>query len=277
MSFTVQTIINDLKEANTLQLLSTAFMEISALKMKSSKDALAQNRKFYLDIQKLYQEIRIDAQEQKLLTNVLPNSRLSIAITSNKRFYGTQNRDLVEKFLTDISKQKTDAIIIGLTGQAYLATNPNAKKIEVIIFKDDYPSAREIYSLLERIQKYERVTLFHPRFINLMVQEPYATDITFKPTALGPEDNKKTYLYEPELKEITNFFETHVRFLLFRRSLLEIELARSSTRLVTMISAEQRATKMIGQKKRELAKAQKSLINARLIETISGAKRWSKI
>ena len=136
---------------------------------------------------------------------------------------------------------------------------------------------KEIYALLDRVKTYERVFLYHPTFISLMAQTPTVTDITYTADQKSTEEEERAYIYEPELDQILDFFETHVRFLLFRRSLLEVELARTSARLVAMIEAEQRATNLMTEKKQALTKEQKSLTNARLIETIVGARRWSKI
>lgn len=275
----IQTIKDELKEAQTLKLLSSSFTEISAIKMKSSREQLRQNSEFYEDIKVLYRDIRVGAEQKNLYTKMIPQSQLSVALTSNKRFYGTQNRDIIQRFLEGLEHHKTKGMVIGLTGQTILATTPVSQPIEVIIFRDDYPSTREIYNLLSRIEAYEKVYLYHPKFVNLMVQEATVTDMTYTPSAKEKQEAElKTFIYEPELEDILNFFETHVRFLLFRRSLLEVELARTSARLVAMISAESRATQLINKKSGELSRAQKSLTNARLIETISGAKRrWSQI
>lgn len=165
-------------------------------------------------------------------------------------------------------------MLIGLTGKTLLDTNPPNKPIEVILFKDDIPTTREIYTLLDRIKQFERVYLYHPHFINLMEQDTTVTDITYNPT---PEEEKKSagknFIFEPELPDIINFFETHVRFLLFRRSLLEVELARTSARLVAMIKAQERSREVIEKNKRQLRIAQKSLINARLLEGLAGIKQ----
>lgn len=246
--------------------------------MKSARDALRQNKEFYDDIKILYKEVRSGAEKSRLLESDQSKDLISIALTSNRRFYGTQNIDIVKEFLEDISRKKTDAMVIGLTGQTYLRGVEANKPIEMMLFKDDYPSAKEVYRLLDKVKQYRKVLLYHPFYVNLMTQRPTSTDITYTPSEEEiKETAKKSYIFEPELKQILNFFETHVRFLLFRRSLLEVELARTSARLVAMVGAEERSDKLIYKKKLELNKARKSLINARLLETVSGAKRWSKV
>ena len=81
------------------------------------------------------------------------------------------------------------------------------------------------------------------------------------------------YIFEPELTKIVEFFETHVRFILFRRSLLEIAVARNAARLVAMMEAEEKAIKTLQIRKNIIKQAEKGLITERLLETIR-AKPW---
>lgn len=274
----IQTIKDDLKQTRTLDLLSNALIEISSIKMRTFRRQLTQNAEFYTAIQEIYREVKGSGKARHLLTQIIPDTNLVVGLTSNRRFYGMQNIDIIKKFLEDLQQNPADGLVVGLTGKTYLSTVATPKPIEVILFKDDFPTTREIYQFLDQIKHYEKVFLYHPQFVNLMSQKTVVTDITYNLSRAQEEKTvNKNYIFEPELPQIISFFETHVRFLLFRRSLLEVELARTSARLVAMIKAEERSSQMIETKKRQLRLAQKSLINARLLEGLSGARRWSKI
>ena len=138
----IQSLRQDLREAATLKLLSTSFIELSAIKMKASRDSLLQNKQFYEDIQHLYQSIKKGAHDEGLISEAVPGTTVSLALTSNKRFYGTQNSDIVKKFLADIAHTPGDAVMIGLTGKTYLANMSTPKPIDILLFENDLPSAK---------------------------------------------------------------------------------------------------------------------------------------
>ena len=70
------------------------------------------------------------------------------------------------------------------------------------------------------------------------------------------------------------FFDSQVRSILFKRVLLEADLARTAARLLSMSQAEERTDSEIKMKKVALKKVFRSFTNAQLLETFSGIKKW---
>ncbi len=263
----------EILDIQTIKDVSTTFAELSAIKMETIRHQLQLNMAFYEDIQKLYTNIRVSSQQKGMLSNINAGTVVSVGLTSNGHFYGSLNNDLVNSFLNGIKRYPTDAIMIGKSGQEILGSRAAQQHIEMINFKSEFPTTREIYDFLNRVKGYEKVFFYHPEFINIMDQEPTISEISYNPSV--SEDKNEFFIFEPELSKILEFFETHVRFLLLRRSLLEIELARNAARLVAMMGAEDRAISTLKSRTNRLKQIERGLITDRLLETIR-AYPWIK-
>lgn len=271
----LQKLKHSLADAATLKLLSTSLVEISAIRMKGIKTALAENEEFYTDMQRLYHAVLFSSEHQGLIPVEHKKEEIRVALTSNRHFYGLQNIHIMEQFLSDLRKKPADAFVIGNTGSVYIRQSGKHAPLDELVFKDDMPTTREMYAFLDRVRGYKRVKLYHPHFISLMQQDVAITDITYHAdTTHEKKEEPLFYIYEPELGKILDFFETHVRFLLFRRSLLEVDLARTSARLVSMVGAEQRSTAVAQRLSNQITRARQNLINMRIIESLSGIRKW---
>ncbi len=74
---------------------------------------------------------------------------------------------------------------------------------------------------------------------------------------------------EPEIKTIAEFFDNQIKILILESTFLESELARTASRLITMDSAQNEAEKFLSNQELSLLTAQRSIQNARILETIA--------
>jgi len=278
---TVEEIRKELNEVETLKLMSEALLEISALRIKSFKSEFERNRSFFDEMSDLYNLVKINASR---LDYAIPeidrgSESILIAVTSNSRFYGPLNSDVIHVLLSEFNKHPTAHIlVIGTTGKRYLeeAEKP-AHRPEFLVFKKDYPTPKEIQMFLEKTKLFKRVFVCYPKFINLFMQEAIVVDITHTPETDSDTKEKQVYhIFEPELVRIAHFFETQVRKVLFVRIMLEAELSRIAARIAKMHSTEERAEGAIQRKRQELRRERIDLEDIHLLETFAGSKRWRK-
>lgn len=279
---------NQLQDVLTLKFITNTFTEINSIKARNIRASFEKNRRFYEEIGQVYLLVKEVAVNQGALPKSVlfeddPSSRgsgqntVAIAITSNMRFYGKLNLNVMKKFIEDAEKIRgRNLVVIGLTGAEYLHGRKIEKRIVKLSFKKDFPSESEVNTLVEQTRKYRRVYLYYPKFITMVTQQVGTSDITQTPTELPPDIGKIDYIFEPELPKILDFFERHVRTLLFNRALLEAELSRTAARLLTMNAANDRADVMKTGITTQLSKARKSFTNARLLETFAGMGRWQE-
>jgi ATP synthase F1 gamma subunit len=265
----------ELEDAETLKMISQAFTEASAAKLAKIRAKFENNRQFYEEINYLYHLVVESAKLAKVKSKVLTKSDdngkvLLVAITSNQRFYGNININIMERFTEDGMKMRADLMVIGGTGRDYLKSVAFSKPYKDMLFAKDYPTEDEARVFLEYIKPYNTVNLYYPQFKSLVRQEVGLIDITQTSDAAGKiSDDEINILFEPELSKIHEFFTTQIRSLLFFRVMLESDLARTAARLVTMSAAEDRSTETINAKKIQVRKIMLTISNTKLLETFS--------
>lgn len=273
----------ELDSIQTAKFIAATLRDISAIQMRSIRDSFKSNRSFYVEISELYSLVKLHAarvqydHKTRTLDANTP-STLAVAITSNKRFYGSLNGDVIETFFEYIEEQpQADLLIVGDTGSRYVKRSIYAEKCKTLAFEDDDPTVDEMNFLLSATSKYEKVLVFYPRFVSVFKQEPAILDITYTPTPEKvTEESIEGYIFEPDIGEMLTFFEDRIKHLLLNRTMLETKLARTAARLMKMNSAEHRASDMIEDKERELRKEVSALSNLRLLETFSGLSKWRR-
>jgi len=270
----------ELEDANTLKLISSAFTEAAASRIQRIKNRFETNRQFYDEISHVYHLVRLSGKTdiQKQGMNEKKNGKtLSIAVTSNQRFYGDLNINIMHSFIEAVTRGNTDALIIGTTGYDFVRSKSIVSKFEHMIFIHDNPTTEETNAFLDKIMPYETVLMYHPKFMSLVTQSVGIVDITQAVAITDkPAEDEIHILFEPEYSKVLAFFQRQVRSLLFLHVMLEADLSRTAARLITMSSADERSTDMIKQKKSELHKIQASIANAKLMETFTGMAKWKK-
>lgn len=267
-----------LDELTTFKFIATAFTEASAAKLKKIRAMFEVNKQFYDEIGHVYHLVRINAARLHMkLPNVSEEKEksLSIALTSNLRFYGALNIEIVRKFVSDSEHDRSDRLIIGTTGRDYLKSTGFKKAYDLLLFKHDSPNAEESTAFLDKVKGYYRVNVYYPKFISLLTQGVGITDISQADFENKQDQDEGVHvIFEPELNKIMEFFQNQVRLILFQRVLLEADLARTAARLLTMSAAEEHTDELIKVQKRAIGKSIGSIKNRQLLETFSGLSKW---
>jgi ATP synthase F1 gamma subunit len=265
----------ELANLSILKTVTGAFGDIAALKIQSLKKAFEQNSLFYEQVSQLYHSVSLSAMMNKYIPHKEKQKfkyhpkTLRIALTSNHRFYGTSNRDIMDRFLDESASIHEDRLIIGLTGKDFASGKIGFPAFNVLIFQNDNPPKIEIDTLLNLCRPYERVFVYYPRFVNMLMQKVDRVDIAYSPKDVGNSYQQIKFIFEPELPKIIDFFEQHIRTLLFNRVMLETQLARTASRLLAMDTAERNAQDLIKTTGSNLRKSKQALINRRLLETFT--------
>ncbi len=196
-------------------------------------------------------------------------------ITSNYRFYGSINEDLIEFFINTAKKLDGEVILLGRAAIDYFKTNQTFKNPKSILLKADQPDSQELLGLINIIKDYNQVLIFHSRLKSLLVQEPMVTDITATSgneekvfNAKGKIDDFK-FIFEPELSKILAFFDSQILTLLLESTFLESELARTASRFISMDQAENEANKFLSEYQRLEAFSKRNLANNQILENFA--------
>jgi ATP synthase F1 gamma subunit len=270
--------INELRETlehtQTASFVTTMLRDISATKLQSIRAEFDANHAYFLELHELME--LVETYSQKYLARqgtTETKKRVYIALTSNKRFYGTLNHQIIHA-LNEVSSKnnEADCIVIGQTGRQILEASELTLKPQYIYFETDDPTPAEIFSCIQRLVSYSEIMVIHPTFINSFDQHATITDLTHK---LQKKESEKKhvaidYLFEPEIPKMIAFFKTQIRLVLFNRIVLETKLAFTGARLMKMQRARERARELLKQQRRVIHKEISTVQSMRLLEAFAG-------
>ncbi len=283
MSNLVGTKARELQDLETIGFVASALFDVSAEKINRLRQAFEKNKAFYDEIASLYQSIKQSAFDRGELPQKSSNvvSKVSVAFTSNTRFYGSVNAEIVAAFAEHMKNagDASDYLVIGRTGKMLLETSlTSTRTCSYYTFTEDEPTGEEIKQFLKHVAAYSQITMFYPSFINVFAHTVAVRDVTYSPREKHEVETAESfdYLFEPELPKILDFFETRVRYLLFKRAMLESELARTAARLFSMNQAEDRAHGEASRLRRIIRKEAANTSDLRLLESFSAISRWKK-
>lgn len=275
---TVEEKKNQLEDVKTVHFISSALVEVSAAKMQLLKSKLEENAKYYEEIGALYGAVKLTAaaRDELPIENVSKKeTTVSVVFTSNRRFYGAVNRQLIIDFVSRTSKTKTDCIVIGDTGRAVIENMKGAPRCNYHSFGADQPTFAEMKAFLKKVSVYSKVFIYYPHFASVFHQDTTVLDVTHAPLYEGTE-SPIDYIFEPELPELLAFFESRIRFLLFRRAMLETELARTAARFSAMSGAEQQSEATVEKLQHFITTLENNDANRQLLESLTGFSKFAQ-
>lgn len=269
---TIRQINQILKDSEALRGVAQAYTEISALKLQRIRFGIEGNRKFFQEITEVFHIVNVEAAKRNI-SRPKKSGSVSILLTPNHHFSGALNIELIKFFIANTSQFPTAKIVIGKIAREYFQALHYQASYQHLIFQNDLPTATEIRQLVEKVTGFEQIMVYYPRMRTVLVQEPHVVDIVQKPPAYFLQVGAKRvdYIFEPEIAEITRFFESQITLLLLEQTFLEAELARTAARLISMDQAQIQADKFIKKTYQELALARKSVLNIQLLESIAAA------
>lgn len=260
----------EIKDEKILHGLASAFTEVSAAKIGVLKQKFEKNQSFFQEVSDLYRLVKSSSD----LSMTASKGVLAVAMTTNNRFYGVINLEVMRKFLSETKDRSMARMVVGKIGISHLQSIGFKDQLEKMVLDRDVPKITDLEKLLETARSYQKVLLFYPQFRTVYTQIPAVTDIAYSPKApRSPEDLH--FIFEPELPKIVEFFETQIRTILLQRVLLEMELSVTASRLQAMSRAQEHAREVLDRRRRQLTKEIHSQINARLLESLGRVKRWS--
>lgn len=258
-----------IEEGKSLKQIAQAYSEIANQKIKRIRSQLEVNRLFFKDMSKVYALVKALASGRKISVPK-PKKMLCIILTSNYRFYGQINSDLIDFFIQTTARLDTDRIMLGKAAIEYFKSASIFKNYKEVLLKTDQPDASELTDLINLIKDYNQVLIFYSRLKSLLIQQPSFTDITSTTEKISLDKRESThFIFEPELSKILAFFDSQILTLLMEETFLESEVSRTASRFISMDQAENEANKVLKDYQQLRSYAQRNLQSNQLLESIA--------
>lgn len=286
---TIKQIDQALEEGESLKAITQAYSEIANLKIKRIRAEALRNRIFFQEISDVYALVKNLAFKKGIKTIIKPKKTVSIILTSNYRFYGSINSDLLEYFVAMTRKLDTDRIYLGKAAIGYFraVSHLEGEKMQLhlrgeekeVLLKSDQPDTSELLNLVSLLKDYKQVLVFYSSMKSLLVQVPTVTDITTSPEThlegvkahLPGVQNQLNFkfIFEPDLPKILEFFDSQIITLLLEGTFLESELSRTASRFISMDKAETASIKLIKEYQILKAYAKRNMDNNTILENFA--------
>jgi F-type H+-transporting ATPase subunit gamma len=199
-------------------------------------------------------------------------------LSSNNQLYGPLILDIWKETLNYLknNRNKTELAIVGKLGQYLAKESKLENKMFFFELEDDRPSDEKIKKIIEFLRNYEKITVFHGKFITFFNQIPVKSDVSGEITITEEltRSNHKTYLFEPSPQSVLEFFENEVIAVLFHQTILEHQLSKFGSRMIAMSQANQNAKEMIKQLEKEDKRNRQQLANRKQLEAFASSSLW---
>lgn len=271
--------LNQLKDSirtiESIRLITQAFGDIATFKIKATRKSKEHNIAYFQEIHQLYTTVKAIASQNRQLSKNKPKSSgkdrvVCVLLSANSHFYGNLDYELTRFFINNTLRLDCDRIVVGSFANQFLKTMSYPHPFKKIIFKKDSPSLDELANLSREVFTYKRILVYHTKFVTILNQEPFISDIS--PTNLEIKEIKLPFHYiaEPEIDKILDFFDSQMAFLMFEAIFLEIDYCRLAARMISMNQAEENADKLLRVEQKQLLKFRKQKANLEILETYAG-------
>ncbi len=277
---TLKEIEQNLETVSTIKNIVEAYQEIANLKMNSVREKVLKNRKFFLEVSKVYQRTKnaylFSKQKgwikEKETTFLRPKKeRVAVFLSANKFFYGPLILNIWKTIQEYSEKNKLELAVVGKMGKYLVEQSEIKTKSYYFQLEDEAPEAEEINKIIEFIKNYREILVFHGKYQTVLRQEAEISQISSGLPA--PEKESKeiiNYLFEPSAQAILKFFEKEIIATLFNQTILEHELARYASRMIAMYQATENAKNSKKELRLIKNKLEKQITNKKQIELFGG-------
>jgi len=228
---------NEIRDLLVLQAMVEAYEEIAATRMRRIKNSVLRNREFLSGLTDVFSKVK-HSYEQDIAQlpkhTTTEKRRIAVLLSANTGLYGSIVHDTTNAFIKYASENDVDLVIIGRLGRRLFDKAALNKKYTYFDLSDSTPDISDLKYVLQHLQRYQTVLVFHGKFKDILNQVPTYTYVTGQELSLTPIDKTChiSCIFEPDLKKLMTFFETQILSTLFEQALYESSLSKFTARML---------------------------------------------
>jgi ATP synthase F1 gamma subunit len=272
----------------TLRNILETYEEIAATRMGRIRSTVLASRDFLLEINAIFQQVKASYKSQiellmkkkkikdaSRLTFIKRNGKtLYVYISANTGLYGEIIRKTYDVFIENVRKAPGDIAIMGKLGMEFFKAEKINANVTYFELSDNQIDNAVIQKIVEQIIQYEKVLVFYEQFNNVVDQTPIVTNISGDPLPWEKGGPAVKYFFEPSLEKIMEFFEKEIFSSIFQQTILESELAKFASRMVSLDYASENTKTRLRQVLIEKNKIKHQENNKRQLEKFASMKLW---
>lgn len=279
----------ELLASNDLKLLTQAYQEHAIEQINFARYSVLSSREFAEELEEIFYNVKSSYRNimlgiMKSRYNKKPKGTISTAqtevlvlITANNILYGDIINKICNLYYERAKNSKADLVVIGKQGKKFLEQTELRNRFTYFEIPDNKLSFQILRPLTDFLMPYDRVTVFHGKFNNIISQEPISASVSGDISDQTVSNQQEIdFLFEPSLENIVTFFETQIFSLLLSQSIHEAQLSRYASRVSAMETAQNNMQKYVDQllKKERRIKALEA--NKKQLQLFAGKMLWGK-
>ncbi|KKS77248.1 MAG: ATP synthase gamma chain [Candidatus Woesebacteria bacterium GW2011_GWB1_43_14] len=284
---------NTIKDLESMKEMTQALAEIAANRMRKTRNSVLRSREYMAEINGIFDEVRASYRRAaaKLLkrrgkkkggelTFLAHNGKtVAVLISANAGLYGEIVHNTFNFFLENIKGVDNEVTIIGKLGQKqFLGSN---LKLPYTYFDfPDYGLDKELLvGIIEHLVQYEEIHFYYGRYINVVRQEPTRFNLSAQTPLskdIGEKKEVAKYIFEPSLENILMTFESKIFGSLIEQTIEESQLAKNSSRIMSMQEASDNIAENIKKEKIAFLRMRHRVHNQKRLNSLSGMSLWSR-
>ena len=271
---------NRISSVSSTMQITSAMKMVSAAKLKKAQDAIIAMRPYSDKLTELMQNFSGSNENNKFITNRLPNKVLIIAISSNRGLCGAFNANVLKeiniiKTKPEYKSSTFDYFTIGKKVTDSLSRTEKIIQNERELFDDlNYDKVSNVAESLMSLfldEKYDKIEIVYNSFKNAATQ--IIKSEQFLPIANQNENssNNSNYIFEPSQEFIiNNLIPKSLKIQLFK-AVRDSFASEHGARMTAMHKATDNASELRDELKLTYNKARQASITNEILEIVGGA------
>jgi ATP synthase F1 gamma subunit len=287
----IRSIVRDMNELKTLQVVTRAYTEIAAVRMRKTRNSVLLNREFVTALDDVFADVRASYTQEVVrlatgrrgeegITFLAHNGKtVAVLLSANTGLYG----DIIEKtfrlFLEELKRNPAniEVAIVGRLGLTLFQSEMPQTPYTFFEVPDTNITPASLAQLISHIVQYEEIRVYYPTFQSAIRQIPsrYTISAETPLSELQEKGGRKSkYLFEPSLRDILVFFEREIFASLMDQSVREAQLAKYASRIMTLDRSGENIKTSLKELGLNKLKAEHRIRNRKQLESINSVNLW---
>lgn len=266
-----------------LKSLVDVYEEVAATRMQKVREAVLGSRQFLESLLVVFQKVKAayKTADPSVSTLVKNGRMVAVFVSANAGLYGDIVNRTFEIFVKYVTENpKVDVVVLGKLGVKMMAERIPNVLYNYFDFSDEGVDMNSFDIIMRYLIQFEKLVVFHGQFRTTVNQEPIATgvsgDAIVVSESVKAEATKKSYIFEPSIKDIVHVFEGEILASIFEQTLHESQLSKFASRMLSLDRAMENIDHRLLLVNREEMRIKHKQKNARQLSTISGLSLWSR-
>ncbi|MGD9128888.1 MAG: F0F1 ATP synthase subunit gamma [Candidatus Woesebacteria bacterium] len=277
--------------------LTKAYQEIAVMKIQKARRQILKTRAYIDGLLEVFVDVRASHQKEMIaelkkkgkikgdeenwrFTGLGEKEQIvAVLFSPSSHFTGDLSRRVFANFKKFVKENEAEIVVVGKIGRDLMKEHFGSEKsYKYFDLDESLLDKQDFHLLLDYLVKFAIVEVFNGRFVSLVQQESVRSNLTANELLFEQAtelEKRDSFLFEPSVDRILDFFEKQVFAALLRQTYHESYLANLASRITNLESAidltEKKEQSLIFKQNR----VRQLLVNKKQRQRLAGVSLWT--